>query len=263
PAGGRVVMRGQSNNDGTDLFGGVWVIHVSARLCQIEHGYSILNMRSAYHPDDRKTAARIRDAAIARFGDVGFEKATVRDIAADAGVSPGLVLHHFGSKAGLREACDDFVVAEFTRSRIDAVESGETDPFAALAGVQAEQHLMRYFLQGLRDSSPGAGRLFGALFDETLRLMELSVDQGVIRPSENLRDVTAVLLAWQFGGMLLQEHVVRVMGVGHDVADMMPRFAWAALEVLTHGVFADTRYEDAWREYASSGEPPPTAEDPA
>lgn len=225
--------------------------------------FSILNMCSAYATDDRSTVARIRDAAIARFGEAGFDKATVRDIAADAGVSPALVLHHFGSKARLREACDDFVVAEFTRSRIEAVESGETDPFAAMAGVQREQHLMRYFLQGLRDNSSGAGRLFGALFEETLRLMEVSVEQGIIRPSENLHDVTAVLLAWQFGGLLLQEHVARILGAGTETLDMMPRFAWASLEVLTHGVFADTRYEDAWREYAASGEPPPSEDDPA
>jgi AcrR family transcriptional regulator len=213
--------------------------------------------------DDRTTLARIRDAAIVRFGEVGFSKATVRDIAAAAGVSAGLVLHHFGSKAGLRETCDDYVVAEFARSRVEAVESGETDPFAAMASVQAEQHLMRYFLQSLREGSPAAGRLFAASFEETLRLMELSVEQGVIRPSDNLHDATAVLLAWQFGGMLLQEHVARVMGVGTDVAEMMPRYACASLEVLTHGVFADTRYEDAWREFAANGEPPPTEEDPA
>jgi AcrR family transcriptional regulator len=223
----------------------------------------MLNMGSIQRPDDRTTTARIRDAAIARFGDVGFEKATVRDIAADAGVSPGLVLHHFGSKAGLREACDEYVVAEFARSRIEAVESGTTDPFAAMAGVQQEQHLMRYFLQGLRDNSPAASRLFAASFEETLRLMELSIEQGVIRPTENLHDVTAVLLAWQFGGLLVQEHVARVLGVGSDVAEMMPRYAWASLEVLTHGVFADTRYEDAWRDLATGGEPPPSEEDPA
>lgn len=216
-------------------------------------------MCSAKPTDDRTAAARIRDAAIERFGEVGFDKATVREIAAAADVSPGLVLHHFGSKEGLREACDEYVVAEFARSRIEAVESGTTDPFAAMASVQSEQHLMRYFLQSLRENSPAAGQLFSASFDETLRLMELSVEQGVIRPSDNLHDVTAILLAWQFGGLLLQEHVARVLGVGPDVAQMMPRVARASLEVLTHGVFADTRYEDAWSEFAASGEPPPPA----
>src|SRR5690606_24663932 len=56
--------------------------------------------------------ARIRDAAIEIFGREGFERARVREVAAAAGVSPGLVLHHFGSKEGLRHACDEHVTNE-------------------------------------------------------------------------------------------------------------------------------------------------------
>src|SRR3712207_8086528 len=47
--------------------------------------------------DDLTGRARIRDAAIRRFAVDGFGT-SVRAIAADAGVSPGLVIHHFGSK---------------------------------------------------------------------------------------------------------------------------------------------------------------------
>src|SRR5690606_20135242 len=63
---------------------------------------SILNMSSvkpAPHTAP-KTAARIRDAAIVEFAAHGFTKSTVRAIAESAGVSPGLVIHHFGSKDG-------------------------------------------------------------------------------------------------------------------------------------------------------------------
>ncbi len=62
-------------------------------------------MRSA---DDLTAAARIRDAAIEQFGDQGFGVG-LRSIAEAAGVSAALVIHHFGSKDGLRQACDDFV----------------------------------------------------------------------------------------------------------------------------------------------------------
>ena len=51
--------------------------------------------------EDLTTRARIRDAAIGLFGRDGFGPATVRAVASAAGVSPGLVIHHFGSKAGL------------------------------------------------------------------------------------------------------------------------------------------------------------------
>ena len=58
---------------------------------------------------DRTTRARIRDAAIAVFGEQGFSTG-VRAVAAAAGVSPGLVNHHFGSKDGLRAECDAHVL---------------------------------------------------------------------------------------------------------------------------------------------------------
>ena len=211
-----------------------------------EHQISILNMCSALSPDDRTAAARIRDTAIERFGELGFEKTTIRDIAKAAGVSPGLILHHFGSKAGLREACDDHVVAEFARARTETVESATTDPFAAMAGIRGEKAFMRYMLQSLREGSPAAARLFDGLVEESVRLSELSVEHGQLRASQNLYDQTVILVAWQFGGLLLMDHVARAFGTEPYSDDMTKRYARGVLEVLTHGVFADSRYEEAW-----------------
>ena len=83
--------------------------------------FSILNMRST----DLTTAARIRDAAIELFGSHGFSVG-VRAIAQAAGVSPGLVIHHFGSKDGLRQACDDYIAEEVRSEKSQAIRS--TDP---------------------------------------------------------------------------------------------------------------------------------------
>ena len=71
-------------------------------------------MRSA---DDLTATARIRDAAIEQFGEHGFGVG-LRAIAKAAGVSPGLVIHHFGSKDGLRKACDDYVAEKIRTTKI-------------------------------------------------------------------------------------------------------------------------------------------------
>jgi AcrR family transcriptional regulator len=60
-------------------------------------------------PEDLTARARIRDAALDQFAARGVKAATLKDIADAAGVSVGLVQHHFGSKDGLREACDKHV----------------------------------------------------------------------------------------------------------------------------------------------------------
>ncbi len=47
------------------------------------------------------TREAILAAARARFGDLGYDRATIRGIAADAGVDPALVHHFFGTKERL------------------------------------------------------------------------------------------------------------------------------------------------------------------
>src|SRR5690625_7661105 len=69
---------------------------------------------------DLTARARLRDAAIEVFGAEGFA-ASVRTIAARAGVPPGLVIHHFGSKDDLRAVCDEHVatlIAEAPRGSV-------------------------------------------------------------------------------------------------------------------------------------------------
>jgi len=46
----------------------------------------------------------ILNAAIQVFGDHGFTRATNKDIAREAGISPGLIYHYFESKAALLDA---------------------------------------------------------------------------------------------------------------------------------------------------------------
>ena len=49
-------------------------------------------------PGESGTRQAILDAAQARFAEHGWDRATIRAIARDAGVDPALVLHFFGSK---------------------------------------------------------------------------------------------------------------------------------------------------------------------
>ncbi len=49
----------------------------------------------------RRTEAAILEAARRLFAATGFERATIRAVAAEAGVDPALVMQHFGSKEKL------------------------------------------------------------------------------------------------------------------------------------------------------------------
>jgi len=68
-------------------------------------------------PDsDLTAAARIREAALRLFAEHGVSGASIRDVAKAAGVSPGLVQHHFRSKARLRRAVEESVVRRATEA---------------------------------------------------------------------------------------------------------------------------------------------------
>lgn len=54
---------------------------------------------------------------------VGF-RVGLRTVAADAGVTAGLIVHHFGSKDGLRRACDEHVLAVMRAAKAKVLTDG-------------------------------------------------------------------------------------------------------------------------------------------
>ena len=57
-----------------------------------------------------KTRADILSAARLRFGSDGYERTTLRAVAADVGVDPALVIRYFGSKQDLFAAAAEFTL---------------------------------------------------------------------------------------------------------------------------------------------------------
>jgi TetR/AcrR family transcriptional regulator, regulator of cefoperazone and chloramphenicol sensitivity len=68
------------------------------------------------HPEDggyargEETRARIINTALRVFGEEGFNKASTRQIAADAGVNPPALQYYFGGKEGLHRACAQHII---------------------------------------------------------------------------------------------------------------------------------------------------------
>jgi AcrR family transcriptional regulator len=71
----------------------------------------------------RRTEARILDAASRVFVADGYERTTIRAVAAAAGVDAGLVMHYFGSKQELyRRVIDDAPVPEVSGTPAEAAD---------------------------------------------------------------------------------------------------------------------------------------------
>ena len=141
----------------------------------------MLNMRS----EDLTTRARIRDAAIRCFGRDGF-RAGVRVVAEEAGVSPGLVLHHFGSKDGLREACDAHVLAVIREHKREAVGgAGVQTLLTSLASLDRFAPLVAYVLRSIQEGGALARALVDHMVEDTAAYMAEGVAAGTLRPSRD------------------------------------------------------------------------------
>ncbi len=122
-------------------------------------------------PSDLSTYARIRNAALEGFASKGVDSTSIRDVAAAAGVSPGLVQHHFGTKAGLRDAVNEYVIAVAGETFEDLIRVGEkAEVWAGMgdtvtAWVRDNAIAVRYVARALAEGDPGASRIFDVLVE--------------------------------------------------------------------------------------------------
>lgn len=206
--------------------------------------------------DDLTTTARIRDAAIDLFGRDGFAVG-VRAIATAAGVSPGLVIHHFGSKEGLRKACDDYVAAVILDSKTETIRS--SDPATWLAQVaEIEQYapMMAYLVRTLQSSGELSKTLWRQMIDNVEQYTGEGVQAGTIKPSADPKS-RARFLAMVGGGsflLFLQMHDDPT-DVGAVLRDYSEQMMLPALELYTHGLMTDSTMYDAFLAQREQGIP--------
>lgn len=165
------------------------------------------------------------------FGEHGFEKATIRGIAETAGVSSGLLRHHFGSKEALRDACDEYVL-RIVRKLNDEVWAAmkEGDLASAAAARRPTGQYHRYIARSLIDG--GASELF----DEMVRMSEAWFTGFVKEGDESdvpIRDRAAVATAWGLAIPILFEHLSRAFGVDMASPEGDTRLAAALIELYS------------------------------
>ena len=213
----------------------------SGVLTDAKQTFSILNVRT--ERGDLRAAAVIRDAAMQLFAERGAAAVTIREIAATAGVSPGLVMHHYGSKEGLRDAVDRRAAAFFEEMLGELGRVGEEGGSASLAELvgarlKDEPVMVDYVRRLLLDGGDAANALFEKLFDATEAGMRSLVDAGVIRPAADERTRTAFLLANDLALLLLRRQIARVTGTDPLARAGLAAWTAAVMDVHTRGIFA-------------------------
>jgi AcrR family transcriptional regulator len=208
-------------------------------------------MRSA----DLTATARIRDAALEQFGKHGFGIG-LRAIAEAAGVSAALVIHHFGSKDGLRKACDDYVAEEIRTSKSDTLRSNDPATwFAAMAEIESFAPMMTYLVRSMQTGGDLAKMLWNRMIDNAEEYLGEGVRAGTLKPSRDPQ-ARAKYLAMAGGGAFLlylqmHENPTDLQAVLRDYSRDM---VLPALELYTEGLLADRTMYDAFLAADDQGE---------
>lgn len=218
-------------------------------LTQAEQMFSLLYMRSVtgMPVDDRTARARIRDAAITRFAADGVAATSIRAIAAEAGVSPALVIHHFGSKDELRHACDVHVAGIIRAGKREAMGAGPGfDPLAAMRSARQDVPLTKYLARTVIDGTPHVAALIDEIVSDAVTYMADGVTAGTLRSTAYPYERTAILTIWSLGALVLHEHLHRLLGVDltrdpAEIADTAEGVAYigAVLEMFSDGLMSE------------------------
>lgn len=198
------------------------------------------------YPDDRTARARIRDDALRLFAERGIDAVTMRDIAAAAGVSPALLVRHYGSKDGLVDAVDDHVVRT-----LETMLTTVTEQSAAVGlGPSAVPSMLDSFAQHLPADSPipaYLGRLmatggevgsavFQRLYDMSKDALAVMVASDIASPGEDPAVRAAVLLANDLAVLTLRTRLTEVLGVDPLSSSGMKRWAGEVFAIYQNGL---------------------------
>jgi AcrR family transcriptional regulator len=204
-------------------------------------------MMNVWSPEDDRTArARIRDEALRLFGERGPDAVTIRTIASAAGVSPALVVRHYGSKDGLREAVDAYVSAVFEAMLAEVVSPSATTAFdqdrvptlaeMVAARFSADTAIPAYLGRLLMADGPAGSALFRRLYDVSLNALTQMTATGLAREAPDPPVRVAVLLVNDLAVLILRERLREVLGVDPLSATGMRRWGAEVMSIYQDGI---------------------------
>jgi AcrR family transcriptional regulator len=191
----------------------------------------------------------IRDAALRLFAERGGAHATLRDIASAAGVSPALVVRHFGSKEGLRRAVDahvaatiDALLAEVSADALASIRPGASGSLADAmrSHLGADSPVPRYLARCVVDGDEAGRRVVAQVMDASTRSWEELVSEGIVEPGEDPRARATLVAAIDLAVLVLREPIADAMGTDPLGADGAARWTAEVAQLLLAGFAPST-----------------------
>lgn len=206
---------------------------------------------------DLTARARIRDAALQRFAAEGIAETKLKDIAADAGVSIPLITHHFGTKDGLRLACDEYLADVILQQKTQGLGAEPKDALTHIREVFGGTPLMAYFARTLAEGSEHTDRLIDRLVADALSYSRQAAKDGIIADHPRLNEFIKLLTLWQLGLLTMNRQLHRYLGLDMmaDCGQDLVELSMLAGELLSSNLIK-VDYAEVHRRMQADQQPP-------
>ena len=189
----------------------------------------------------------------------------MREISARAGVSPGLIRHHFGTKDQLRAECDEEVLRRYRELKAEGIRMSPTQTMSALSQLDDFAPMFVYILRSVRDGGPAGREFVEHMIAEAVIFSEDAVREGLLKPSRDPVARARYLVTSALGGMLVQLTLMPELDlsdIGRTVQRLTEATTLPTLELFTEGILVDRSVLDEYLAHApgppaASGDQPP------
>ncbi len=191
--------------------------------------------------------ARLLQVAMRQLANQGFDGVTVRSIAAEAGVSAGLIKHHFGSKDGLREAVDAYFLrrsaAAFDTAirhtqNLDAAKVGEYERAWLVRYGDEWPDFVAYLRRAILENSEWGQGLFRRYSDSIRHSLDRLDVAGSIGAHVDRLWLPYLYAFLLLGPLILDPHIRGILGRSTYEPDMWERFQKAMHSLIWEGISA-------------------------
>src|SRR5699024_9457359 len=167
---------------------------------------------------------------------------SMRSVATAAGVSLALVQHHFGSKEGVRTACDEHVIEVLSDRLLRLDDDGQLADPSVLADLTVEApQLLRYLARAAVDDSPAASTIFDQLAAGAEAFLTSRWPDRFPAGAQATRDTAAVMTAMHSGTAIMLSQIVRRLGAGSAEELVGHRLGLATMNLYSAiGEFVDS-----------------------
>jgi len=181
--------------------------------------------------------------AMRLFAERGFDSVTVRDIAGEAGVSVGLINHHFESKDGLRQAVDDYFIQRTGAAIERAIKATGLDPERIgeyqrrwIETAEPEwPHFLGYLRRAIMEANPWGQSLVRRYYDSIRQMVDRFDAQGMLREDVDRLWLPLMYLFLLLGPMVLDPFIRSMLGKSTYDSEMWARFQRAAVSLFWTG----------------------------